>query len=128
MFQGFDPFDTGINIESVSTQKANEGDSESFSNFNSQCARRGYGTEDRHASDKTFLQQLVTGASTHHQYLVVEWQLVIEQAPADQFIECVVAANILTGCEQVSGQVEEGCGVESNIGFRKILKLAKKSE
>src|SRR5258706_15327817 len=83
MFHRFEPFDAAVEVEAIPSQETHESDSEPFGVFHCETARCRYGAEDRHTGHKTFLQQFITGASAHHQHLVMKWKLVVQQSPAN---------------------------------------------
>jgi hypothetical protein len=60
------------------------------------------------------LDNLETAPATYKQYMLCEREMPTKKCPSDNFIDCVVAANILTQSNHASAGVKQGCGMEAS--------------
>ena len=76
----------------------------------------GDGGGDGDAGGEGFLHDFERGASADEEDVVGERKFLIQESPAEDFIDGVMAADIFAHNEEVSAEVEEGGGVEA-AGF-----------
>ena len=86
--------------------------------------RRADGCNHGNARHHCFLNQLKAGASAEHQNAFVERQASIEERRADQFVDRVVAADILTHHFEIAGRIEQRRAVEPSRVFEDGLRGA----
>ena len=59
------------------------------------------------------MYDLKSTSSSDHQGDVREWKVIVEQGPANHFIDRVVSADVFPNCQEFSRRIEGGRGVQS---------------
>ena len=118
-----DTMGAGVNIETLLAQEAYQGDAGGVGIPNGQAGGRTYSRYYSYASHGGFLDEFEAGASAEQEYGCFEEELLLKGV-ADQFVEGVVAADVLAKGDEAAFFGEEACGVEAAGLVEDILAFA----
>jgi hypothetical protein len=96
----------GVDVHPTRSEKADERLPTGGSEINGQARWSGDGCDHWDPGRESFLHHLERDASAEQQDAVAQWEAVLEQCPADQLIQRIVAAHILARGKQVTTQIE----------------------
>src|ERR1019366_9595253 len=103
---------TGVDVEAVATQEADEGLTESLSGLDRQVGRGRDSAHDRDSGDGGLLDDLEADPTTNHQDPLVQGRQAGQDGPTHELVEGVVAAYVLAQDKQAAGGVEQAGRME----------------
>ena len=100
----------GVHNESSIAEKTDQGQPAGARHLYREARRRGYGCEDRQASDQRLLHDLESPAAAHKKKPFRQWQAPVKKGIADSLVYGVVAADVLSHDDESAVRIEEpGC-------------------
>jgi hypothetical protein len=95
-----DAMGAGIDVESLLPQETDQGDAGFFGLPDGQARGRTYSSYYSYASEGCFLDEFETGTAAEQEDRLGQRKPVLLPRVADEFVECVMAADVFAECEE----------------------------
>src|SRR6266571_3259346 len=103
-----------VDVEAVAAEKPDQRLAELARKRDRQARRRPHGCEDRDARPDRLLHDLVAGPTAHDQDRIAQRQPRIQEGPADDLVDRIVAADVLAEVDELATRREQAGGVETS--------------